>query len=153
MPIGQRNPQNEPGTTSLGPYTPTPGGPAAVPNGFATQPSGPSWLRRTIAPVALYVPFLGGTRQVAQLPAPGPGTSYVLERLVVSGGASFLVAIGSSLEAGSAVEFLSTTATSVTQSDPQPWRLGPQDNLYVVWLGSPSSTQGLIVQARVEAAS
>ena len=155
MPIGARNPQTQPGPGDPGGTVWVPGasdpGPGLVPGGFSPAPA-TSWLRRRIPAVMTYVDALSAEAPVATLPAPGPGISYVLERLVVTGDEDFGLLIGTSAELSSLVEYVPATGVTMTQSDPQPWRLGPSDSLMVLWFVTPTAPNvpAMTVQARVE---
>lgn len=152
MPIGQRNPQNEPGTTGTGDGSSSSWAPD--PATWGNQPAvalGPQWLRRRI--MGALDP--NTSLVTAQLPAPGPGSQYVLERIAVAGGQGFLLLIGSDPATANVVDGNASNSAALTvQSDPWPWRLGEQDSLFVQWLTAPTAPNlaAVIIQARVEAA-
>lgn len=155
----------------IGEVVPTPGGAGApvvfgsgpVPAGeqAGVQPassSAPTWFRRQLPTRSLVVPELGVPVPVAMLEAPGTGLEYVLERITLGTGGSVgdprgvLLAIGG-LSLGNVIDFTPPDESGlVTQSDPNPWRLGAGDALYFVWPNpNPAATDRIaIVQVRTE---
>lgn len=144
MPIGGRNPENEPGTVQTGGAGGA-GVPWAPPSSGAITPQlATRWLRRFVTPVDTYVPSFQQTLPVATLQPPGPGQQYLLENVLLGLGGNFLtgdmgqviIAVGTAGTAGQPdmIDVVGPLPVpSVSNSYASPLRVGPQESLLLIW--------------------
>lgn len=162
MPIGARNPTDPPTPVAYGTVSPAAAGVLQGPPASSTV-TGTRWFRRLLAPQTRTLSLAGTTipLNMGVLDAPGPGTTYLVERITVllsAGNSTLAVFAGIDATQANMVDgdFGPLGQGVYTSADVQPIRLGAGDQLYVAAFdtgtGTSTFTQA-VVQVRTEAAS